>query len=354
MRIIKYTLLPFAFLYGIIISIRNLFFDWGVLKSKRFQLPIIAVGNLSTGGTGKSPMIEYLVRLLGNNPDISILSRGYRRKTRGYLPVLLENDYSDYGDEPFQFKKKFPSVNAVVSENRVEGVERILQDFPQTQVVLLDDAFQHRWIKPGLSILLIPYDEVHSIPFLLPAGNQREYLSGAQRAEIIVISKCPANLQEEERMLIVKKIRKNPAQQIYFSGFSYGKPVSILPQSPEIHLEKYQGKILLLTGIANPKPLKEYLSTFGLEIYHTAFPDHHDFFDKDLDDIQKIFNNIAGSEKIIITTEKDSMRLQKFANENLLENSMLKTIYYVPIEVNFLSADGEKFNQQIVTYVRKN
>jgi tetraacyldisaccharide 4'-kinase len=354
MWILRVVLLPLSLVYGGIMSIRNLLFDQGILKARRFDLPVISVGNLSTGGTGKSPTIEYLVRLLGSNSGIGILSRGYGRKTGGYLLVSPENDFTEYGDEPHQFKKKFLDVNVAVCEDRVEGVQCLLNDFPDTKVILLDDAFQHRWIKPGLSILLIPYTEVFTRKFLLPAGNQREWRSGLKRADIIVVSKSPDSLKNEEMERIRRKLGKRSGQEIYFSGFKYAKPLALFSEAKTLDLDSFGGSILLLTGIANPGPLNEYLRLHCQKVFQASFPDHHEFFERDLDEIQKIFNNIADSKKIIITTEKDSIRLRKFTGKNLNTLSALKAIYFIPIEVYFFPEIQEDFNKKILNYVGQN
>lgn len=332
MNILRKILFPFALLYGLIMLIRNYFYESGILKSTSFDFPIICVGNLSVGGTGKTPMIEYLLNFLLKNYKVAALSRGYGRSSSGFIHVTGQEDAKEVGDEPLQFKTKFKNAIVAVDEKRVRGVNFLKQQF-SPDIVLLDDAYQHRKVKAGFNILLTGYGDLYSDDFMLPTGSLREFSSGAERADIVVVTKCPKDLSEEEQDKITRKLNLRPFQKIFFSYIEYGGAVK--NSSEEISLQKLaQEKIKLVTGIANPQSLLLFLSKVGIDFVHHEFPDHHNFSAADI----KRFS----ADPFILTTEKDFMRLQ-----NLVPHDSL---YYLPIKMKFLK-NAEEFENELEQYV---
>jgi len=304
----RWLLFPFAIIYDLVTTIRNWLFSVQVLKSTAFQIPVISVGNLSVGGTGKTPQIEYLVRLLQEKFQVAILSRGYKRTTKGYLEIINTHGAQEVGDEPLQYFKKFPSVKVAVDADRVHGVQEILTTNPSTNLVLLDDAFQHRKIKAGLSILLTSYGDLYSADYLLPTGNLRESRRGAKRAAIVVVTKCPPNLPATAHQKIVQKLQPTTSQKVFFTTISYAAILTgANDEIPTAALSSYE--VLLVTGIANPVPLQEKLASLGVLYTHLKYPDHHSFSKKDCKIIQQKFEAISSPRKLILTTEKDHTRL---------------------------------------------
>lgn len=331
MIILRYLLFPFAVIYGAITSIRNFFFDIGILKSYAFDIPIIAVGNLSVGGTGKTPQIEYLIRLLSSNYKIATLSRGYKRKSKGFILANENSTAEILGDEPFQMHQKFPNIKVAVDANRKNGIEQLLSLPEKPNVILLDDAFQHRKVKAGFYILLSAYNDLFCDDFMLPTGNLRESRSGAKRADVIIITKCPKDLSELAQENIRKKIGLDV--QLFFSHIDYDSDVYNDVESKKVSEIKAKDK-LLLAGIAKPEPFFNYLKNNN--DITLQFPDHHHFTENDVKTIKySALNNI------IITTEKDYVRLkhQNFSN-----------LYFLPIKSSFIS-DSENFNKTILNYV---
>src|SRR3989304_2451165 len=275
---LRYLLFPAALLYGIGIAVRNWLYDAGILPSKEFDAGVISIGNLSVGGTGKSPMTEYLIRLLKDIFPLATLSRGYGRHTSGFFIAETDSASMQIGDEPLQFKKKFPDVIVSVDENRRHGIKKLLSQFPELKVVLMDDAFQHRRVKPGLNILLSDYSKMFYDDFLLPVGSLREWRAGKNRADILVVTKCPDHLSPVEKRIILKKINPQPHQHVLFAQVKYGEPVSLFGNK-EIRdigeINNYQ--IILLTGISNPKPLEDYLKEKVSKIIPIHYPDHHEY-----------------------------------------------------------------------------
>lgn len=343
MNFLRKILYPFSLIYGLITTLRNWAFDKGLIKAKEFDLPIIAVGNLNVGGTGKSPQIEYLIRLLQAKYDTAVLSRGYGRKTKGFLMADVDADANQLGDEPFQFYRKFTNLTVAVDENRVHGVEQIQKLDPGIGLILLDDAFQHRYVKAGFYLLLTAFDDLYVNDLLLPAGNLRESKSGAKRANIIVITKCPKNLNKEDRGRIEKKLKPQPYQKVFFSTITYQK--KIIGSQGEISIDDLKNyKVLLVTGIANPKPIEDFLFQKKIDFEHVKFGDHHHIENKEIKSISKKYDKISGSRKIILTTEKDYVR-------NFLDVEF--QVYYLAIETEFIDGE-EEFNNLINDYVRKN
>lgn len=341
----RVLLLPFAILFWLAIVVRNWLFDKNIIKPISFGLPLICVGNLSVGGTGKSPMVEYLVLHLKNRFKVATLSRGYKRKTKGYALAKEGSTAIEIGDEPMQFHVKFPDVPVAVGEERLDAIPQLLHDHPQTQVIILDDAFQHRIVKAGLNILLTDYNNLFTRDFFLPTGDLRDQRRSYKRAQIIVVTKCKNDLSQKERNDIVAEVRPLPHQKIFFTCISYGTPYHITNRDFRYIDEKTE--ILLVTGIANPKHLKAFLEERIETYYMMAYNDHHIFSMLDWKDIQKRFAAIPAEKKIILTTEKDSMRLLKFKSEM---NGM--PFYVVPIEHKFLFNQENEFNELVIQFIQ--
>ena len=327
----RILLLPFALLYGAGVSLRNFFYRRGLLRSVAFDVPVISVGNLSVGGAGKTPHIEWLIRVFGPYLNVATLSRGYKRKTRGYLEVKADADATQGGDEPLQFKRKFPEVYVAVSESRTYGIPEIMRHRPATQVVLLDDAFQHRAVQPGLNILLTEYDRPFTDDYLLPAGRLREWRSAYQRADILIVSKCPASLSEADRQRFVDKLQPLPHQQLYFSYYAYGRPYYVFNPRYVAHLPP-DCDVLLISAIANTDYLKSHLETKVNRVISLEYEDHHDFKPYEIGHLKKVFDNMGNEKRLILTTEKDAMRLE-LHREFLLEHQL--PVFAIPVEVRF-------------------
>ena len=322
MKLVRFLLFPLAVLYDLITTIRNILFDVSVLKSTSFKIPIIVVGNLSVGGTGKTPQIEYLIRLLKEHHKVAVLSRGYKRKTKGFILLNESHTAMDVGDEPLQYFKKFSNIDVAVNENRVEGINNLIAQ-KSPKVVLLDDAFQHRKVKGSFYILLTKYDDLFTADFLLPTGNLRESRKGAKRADVIVVTKCPTEINTIEKDFIKSKLKKFN-KKVFFTTISYADKIS---GDKEISLEDLKEfEVLLLTGIANPDPLLKFLSFQNIQYRHVKYGDHHHFSSKDVADIQQTFTNLASDKKLILTTEKDYTRLK----------NRLEELFYLEIETQFL------------------
>lgn len=335
MNLLRKILFPFAVLYGFITSARNFLFDKGILKSTSFDIPVIAVGNLSVGGTGKTPQIEYLIRLLSDQYRIATLSRGYKRKSEGFVLADENANAEILGDEPFQFYQKFPNIQVAVDANRTNGIQQLLSQKNKPEVVLLDDAYQHRKVKAGFYILLTSFDDLYADDYMLPTGNLRESRSGANRASIVVVTKCPKNLSEEKREQIRLKLKLSCSQQIFFTFIDYDDMVYGKEEKIAINELKSESK-LLLAGIAKPTPFFDYLKNETDECL--AFPDHHHFSEADLDAIQ----NKANGRKII-TTEKDYVRLK--------DSKLVSQLYYLPIKSTFINHQ-QNFDATVLEYVK--
>ena len=341
--IIKILLAPFSLLYGLGVSLRNAFYRWGVLKEVSFSVPIISVGNLSVGGTGKTPHIEYLVRLLKDYIYVSTLSRGYMRKTKGFLPIKPGHNAEDAGDEPLMFKRKFPDVFVSVAESRTFGILEILKYHPTTQVILLDDAFQHLSVKPGLNILLTDYRHPFTRDYLLPSGRLREWRSAYQRADILIVSKCPPEMTLEEKEQLVKELAPWPHQRLFFSYFEYGSPYSIYDGRHRLPLDGQQ-HALLLSAIAGTEYLTDFLEERTASLRALEFEDHHYFTNYDVSRLKQIFDNMEEEKKIILTTEKDAVRLE-LHKDFLLETRL--PIFVLPLRVAFHFGESPAFDQTI-------
>lgn len=341
----RILLFPFALLYWLVIGIRNWLFDKQILKTAEFGLPMICVGNLSVGGTGKSPMVEYLIELLKDKFKVATLSRGYKRKTKGYLLANENTNALDIGDEPMQFHLKFPSVPVAVGEERIEAIPQLLHDCPETGVIVLDDAFQHRSIKAGLNILLTDYNNLFTRDFYLPTGDLRDLKRSYKRAEIIIVTKCKADLSDSERQKLVNEINPLPHQHIFFTAIKYGGLYHVISGTPSNFSRSTE--VLLVSGIANPRPLKKMLEEHS-NIYHLLqYSDHHIFTIDDLNEIRKKYDEIEITDKIILTTEKDAVRLQKFSNE-IRE----LPFYVIPVRHQFLFNEGAIFDRLVINFIK--
>ena len=353
---LKFILYPISAIYGLIIFFRNRFYDLGIFKSKDCNVPVISVGNITVGGTGKTTHIEYLAELLKGKFEVAVLSRGYKRKSRGFRWVEVESGVDEAGDEPVQIKRKFPGIIVAVCENRLEGLKRIFSDenSKTPDVVLLDDAFQHRRITPGINILLIDYNRPVWKDMLLPAGRLREGFVQVRRAGIIIFTKCLENeVTPIQRRLISKEISLKPYQQLFFSSYEYGKikPVFAGNKLPEGFYKPGTCSVLVVTGIAYPKPLYDYIRNYANEVKYLQFSDHYYFNFNDIELILNKFNEIRQLCKIILTTEKDAVRLMDLPD---LPENFKEVLFYLPVKVKFLNDKERLFDKKILNYVGEN
>ncbi|NNC95187.1 MAG: tetraacyldisaccharide 4'-kinase [Chitinophagales bacterium] len=346
-EIFKIVMLPFALIYGFIVRLRNKMYDTQIYKSVRFEIPVISVGNLSVGGTGKTPHIEYLINLLNDQFKVATLSRGYRRKTRGFLVADHESTAHTIGDEPMQFKNNFSDVIVAVSENRMLAIPEMLALYPGIEVILLDDAYQHRSVNPGLSILLTDFDNLYTRDRVLPLGRLREPASSSARADIIIVTKCPPDLSEWKRDEIIEELAPGKYQKVYFSFLEYGYPYYIFNQDQRLQLQK-DVDVLLLTGIANNKSIVSLLKQHAGRIIEQEFSDHHYFDRYDLENVRDAFNNIESSSKVIITTEKDAMRLS-LHRDWLIQNKL--PLFALPVKVRFFPTDEVAFQKDVISFM---
>jgi tetraacyldisaccharide 4'-kinase len=341
---IRILLFPFSLIYALIIRIRNWCFDKNILASSSFNLPLICVGNLSVGGTGKSPMVELLIRILKDRYEIAILSRGYKRKTSGYALAGPDATALDIGDEPMQFHSKFPDVTIAVGEERIVAIPQLLHDRPGTRAIILDDAFQHRTVKAGFNILLTDYSNLFTRDWYLPSGDLRDSPGSYKRADMIVVTKCREDLSETERKELIVEINPQAHQQVFFSAIQYGTPVHITKGAPGLIDDTVE--VLLVTGIANPEPLKRWLDERSDTYYELSYSDHHIFTIDDLQSIIRRFNSITAPNKLILTTEKDAVRLIKFRQE-----LAAWPFYVLPIETRILFNEQARFTDLIIKFI---
>ena len=348
-------LYPVSLIYGLITGIRNFLYNSDVLPSVEFNIPVICVGNITVGGTGKTPHTEYIAGLLRKDFHVATLSRGYKRRTRDFRIASSSSLVSEIGDEPLQISRKFPDIMVTVDRHRVHGVKKILEQNPATDVIILDDGFQHRRITPGFSILLSDFERLIVRDHLLPYGNLRESTANMRRADIILVTKSPEDLSPIQRRLIVKEFHKAPYQNLYFTALTYKEPLPVFESSTtvtkEFDSESSDCGIVLVTGIAHPQPLKDYLLKKYNEIKHLPFPDHHNFSEDDILAISSAYNDLKSPVKYLFTTEKDAVRLREFTN---IAEPIRSAFYYIPVGVNFLNDDKEEFDNMIFDYVRKN
>ncbi|WP_255485174.1 tetraacyldisaccharide 4'-kinase [Mucilaginibacter sp. X5P1] len=364
MKYLRWLLFPFSLLYGLVVVIRNWCYDAGIFKSYSADVRVISVGNLDVGGAGKSPMTEYLIRLFKDDHKLATLSRGYGRATKGFIvkESRVESQESgkrssvptadspltiarQIGDEPGQFVQKFPDITVAVCEARVEGVTQLQSEH---DLIILDDAYQHRALKPGLSILLFDYNRVNEPHLLLPAGNLREPFSGRKRADVIIISKCPEILSADEQAAIIKRIRPFEYQQVFFTSIAYQPLHNLEDKAADVTI-KPDTTVFLLTGIANANPLIRYIEKSTSHIIHHNYPDHHRFSLKNISKLAGEFSACTSKNKLIITTEKDAQRL---VEHELLPLVKQLPVLVIPIGVNFLNGTQQQFNNFVINYVR--
>ncbi len=335
---------PFSLIYGAVILFRNFLFDKKIFRSASFNFPIICVGNIAVGGTGKTPMTEYLIELLSKKYETATLSRGYKRKTKGFAIANAQTTALEIGDEPMQFHEKFPTVTVAVGEERIEAIPQILHARPNTDVIILDDAFQHRSVQAGLNILLTEYNNLYSRDFMMPAGDLRDVRLSSKRAQIIIVTKCKNDISEEEKNTIAVELKILAHQNLFFSEILYAAPYHIFNKRKYTLSDNTD--LLLITGIANPKPMQSFLAEHIRSFDMLHYPDHHIFLSTDLEDILKHFHKIKSSNKIILTTEKDAVRLKKFEKE-LAE----LPIYALPVKISMLFNETSKLNQLVLDFI---
>ncbi|MDZ4847545.1 MAG: tetraacyldisaccharide 4'-kinase [Chitinophagales bacterium] len=346
---LRILLFPFSLLYGSMIFVRNWLYDSGKFKTVEFDFPTICVGNLSVGGTGKTPHVEYLIRLLSQQFKIATLSRGYLRNSSGYLQVEINTSADAAGDEATMLKKKYQHVAVAVCEERALGVPQLLSAFPQTDVVLLDDGFQHRAVRAGLNIVLSSYDNLFTRDYLLPAGSLREFKNGAERANFIVVTKCPPTLSKEERESIRNEIAPAKNQLVFFSFLQYGQPYLFTDANVRLQFDKSYD-VLLVSGIAYNENLKDYLRPQVKNLYSLDFSDHHHFTRVDVEKMIEAFGNIETQQKLLMTTEKDAVRLLSYSNW-IFEKKL--PIFVQPVIVEFFEEDKQLFDEEVTGWLTK-
>lgn len=349
---LKIFLYPISLIYGLIVSIRNFLFDINLLKQHEFNVPIISVGNITVGGTGKTPHAEYLISILKKSSHVAYLSRGYKRKSKGFVLADIHSTIEEIGDEPVQIKQKFPEIPVAVCEKREVGIRKLLEDESMDiDAIILDDAFQHRSVKANINILLVDYTRQIFSDHLLPYGRLRESDKAKYRANFIIFTKCPNELQPIEQRIIKNKLDIRPYQNLFFTSIVYGE---ITPAEKGLtlfndNMQKYS--VLLVTGIANPDPLVDYLRPQVGEILHQKFSDHYNFTSTDIQKMVEQFQQIEAKSKIILTTEKDLVRLKSVKDQPA---HFFEQLYYIPIEIKFLDRTREAFNKRILNYVTEN
>jgi tetraacyldisaccharide 4'-kinase len=343
--LVRFLLYPFALIYGVIVWLRNRLYDAGISSSVEFSVPVICVGNLSVGGTGKTPHVEYLIRLLQYQYQVATMSRGYKRSTQGFVLADERANALRIGDEPMQYHLAFPEVAVSVAEERMTGIPLLLQRCPDVDVIILDDAFQHRSVKAGLNILITDYARPFYDDYILPYGRLREGRSAYKRAHVIIVSKCPTDLSPDNARAIRDRINPLPHQQVFFSVIRYGRPYELMARSETDIRGKH---LILVCCIARPEPLVDYLKGIAKDVHVLSYPDHHYFLSRDLEEIRQAYENWQVADKIIVTTQKDATRLL-LHRERLDELGM--PISVLPIQVDILFDEGAKLDVQVEDYV---
>lgn len=340
-KLFAILLSPISLLYGVVVGVYQGLYLAGVLKSTRFNIPVIAVGNLSVGGTGKSPHVEYLIRLLRDYLHVGVISRGYLRKTRGFIEVSVHSTAEEVGDEPLQIKRKFPDIPVAVHENRSFGIPLLLRQHPEIQTVLMDDAFQHLQVRPGLNLLLTEYDHLYADDYLLPSGRLREWRYGANRADFIIVTKCPDELDQKDRDRVVSRLRITPGQKVFFSRIRYDHPYQIF-QPSQTYLLNDSLEIILVSAIAQSSYLTSHLESKVASVRSFRYEDHHFFKDPEIDELIREYQSVSHSNKMLLTTEKDAVRLGRFRQR--FEDAGI-SVYAMPISIEFFGS--EEFAQSI-------
>jgi tetraacyldisaccharide 4'-kinase len=334
-------------IYGAVTALRNRLYDLGILKSHTFPFPVICVGNITVGGTGKTPHVIYLAELLSDTMEVSVLSRGYLRKSRGFRTVSAGDSVDAAGDEPLLMACRMPQTRVFVDRDRVHGITEIIRTSPDTKAIILDDGFQHRAAKAGLNIVLTSHDRLMTCDRLLPLGRLRENISGIKRADVIIVTKVPPEITREEMNRIRETMEIRKEQRIYFTRLAYRKLVALAGGADREITGKMN--ILLVTGIADPAPLVKYLSGIAAGVTHISFPDHHRFTEKDLSRITSAFDTLDGDCKTVITTEKDGVRLKEITN---IADRVRDALYCLPVGVEFIENENE-FIRQVYGYTGK-
>ncbi len=349
MRLVSAIILyPLSLLYAFVVGVRNKLYDWNIFKSTEFKLPVVAVGNITVGGTGKTPHTELLVSLLHDKVVTAILSRGYKRKSKGFRYVETTDNVDAVGDEPLQMKRKYPKVTVAVDANRVAGIQRLEKEIDHLGVVILDDAYQHRKVRPSLSILLVDYTRPITEDHYLPFGELRDNVGQKRRADLVIVTKCPLNMRPIEQRVMTKKMNLYPYQYLYFTGLDYGLPLPVFSATAQLPITIKD--IIVLTGIASPQPFIEHLETFSRVLEHYSVPDHHAFTKKDIDRLNTLVARHPGVP--VFTTEKDAQRLRMAQG---CSDELKQRLFYIPIKVVFLStAEEARFNKFIAGYIQKN
>jgi len=348
MEFLRKLAYPLGWIYAIVVAIRNMLFDDGVIKSQSFKTAIITVGNITTGGTGKTPFVEYLISILKDNYKIVELSRGYKRKTRGFKEASIGTNARQIGDEPFQIYRKYPDIRVVVDADRCHAIREMERSYPETDVFILDDAYQHRYVTPGKSILLIDYNRPLSKDSILPYGNLRENAKGRYRADIVVVTKCPSNMNAFNAREVKNELDLHAYQDLFFSTLRYSIPRQIISG---LVVDSLKDKdVLLVTAIANPEPLTEHLISCCNSVKRVLFEDHHNYTIADIKSILASFDSISSEKKIIITTAKDE---SKFIGMNL-PDEFSQYLNVIDVEIGFLFDQKAEFDKKIVGYVEKN
>lgn len=347
---LKYLLYPFAALYGLAVWIRNRLFDLQILKSTSFTTPVICVGNITVGGTGKTPHVEYLIKLLSPFYQTAMLSRGYKRKTSGFRLVVSNSTTLEAGDEPVQVKQKYPSITVAVDANRVRGISNLIAKIPNLRLVLLDDAFQHRYVRPGLSILLTDYNRLFTRDYYMPAGRLRDCPAEKKRADIVIVTKCPHNISIDEQVAITRELALGPEQSVYFTAFEYGNHYPVFRDYKNTLSLNKDTYTIALAGIANPSDFFKYIAEQTTMVEAIAFPDHHVYTVREIKAIFEKLGKIDAPAKAIITTEKDAVRLSDLP----LHVDIQSALYFVSIDVVFVDGKSIEFNKQVLKYARKN
>ena len=344
---------PLSFLYGLGVELRSQLFELNILKSRSFTTPVISVGNITVGGTGKTPHVEYLVRLLSKEAKVAVLSRGYKRKTHGYLLADKDSTMRDIGDEPYQMKLKFPNIEVAVDANRCEGIDHLINDeqTKDTDVIILDDAYQHRYVKPGINILLVDYHRLIIYDELLPSGRLREPIESKKRADIVIITKCPDSLNPIDYRVLTKAMKLYAYQSLFFTSLHYGAPYLLFGGDETRVPKKQNSDVLLLTGIASPEQMIDDVQPNVKSLKPLTFPDHHAFSPRDIEKINNAFAAMPQESRVILTTEKDAARLR---NVSGLSEEVKQRLLVLPVEVKFMLDGEEIFNDKIKSYVRKN
>ncbi len=340
-KYLKYALTPFSWLYGFGVYIRNKFFDWGILKEVSFDVPVVGVGNITVGGTGKTPHVEYILECLRYKRNIAVLSRGYKRKTHGFIVASAKSTPDDIGDEPLQIYEKFGgTVKVAVCESRVKGVRELIKQFPKINLIVLDDSFQHRYIKPKVNIMLMDYSHPVYSDEILRLGRMRESRQERYRADMVITTKCPADVSALDMRLVSKHLELMPYQKLYFSSFDYGGLIPVFPDdcSERVRLVDItsEDSVILLTGVANPRPFVNHFREYPFKKRVLHFPDHHNFKKSDLHKIVTKFKEAPGNRKFIITTEKDAMRI---SHNPYFPVELRPLIFYIPIGVRMLESN---------------